>query len=461
MSSSTSSTLTSVLTALGGSSGIDVTDAVDSILYADRAPERIWTSEQATLSDQTTALNLLDADALTLSTDLTALDSSTGVLGTVSATSSDSSVVTATAATGTVAGTHSVIVNSLATTDSWYSSEVASSSTTLTADDSISITANGTTKTVSAAGQTLTQLEATINSGSYGVTASVVTDSSGARLTLTSNTSGAAGAISLSSTDLTFTNSVVGANGNITVDGVPIKPSSNTVTGAIEGVTLTLTGTSPTTTSGGVTSGIASTLTLSPNTDAITSAVQAFVSAYNTMITDVNTQFSYNTATDTAGPLQSDSLIQGLQSALLGSTSYSSGDSTYGTLTQLGITVGSTGTLTLDSTTLTSAISADSSAVSTFFQGTDSNGFAASLMSTLYTYTDSTGGAFTVDLASIKSENTDLQNQINTLETYLASQQTILTTKYNEADAEIQDLPEELKQTNALLNPNEYSSSNS
>jgi flagellar hook-associated protein 2 len=175
----------------------------------------------------------------------------------------------------------------------------------------------------------------------------------------------------------------------------------------------------------------------------------------------VNTQFTFNTATDTSGALQSDSLIQGLQSELLGATSYSSGDSTYGTLSQLGITVGSTGTLTLDSTTLTSAISADSSAVTTFFQGTDSNGFAASLMSTLYTYTDSNGGAFTVDLASIKSENTDLQDQINTLETYLASQQTILTTKYNEADAEIQDLPEELKQTNALLNPNEYSSSNS
>jgi len=461
MSSSTSSTLTSVLTALGGSSGIDVTDAVDSILYADRAPERAWEAEQSTLSDQTTALNLLDADALTLSTDLSALQDASGVLTTVSATSSNSSVFTATATDGTTSGTHSVIVNSLATTDSWYSSEVTSSSTALTSSDDISITANGTTNTISASGQTLTQLAATINGGSYGVTASVVTDSDGARLSITSNTSGTAGAISVSSSDLTFTHAVTGANASIVVDGVPIDPSSNTVTGAITGVTLTLTGTSPTTTTAGVTSGTASTLSLAPDSDAISSAVSSFVTAYNTMITDVNTQFSYDSATNTAGPLQSDSLIQGLQSELLGATDYTNSDSTYGSLAQLGITVGSDGTLTLDSTTLSNAVSADSSAVTTFFQGTSSNGFAASLISTLYTYTDSTGGAFTVDLASIKSETTDLTNQIDTLETYLSSQQTVLTTKYNEADAEIQDLPEELKETNALLNPDEYSSNNS
>src|SRR5579875_3879781 len=110
---STSSTLSSVLSALGGTNGIDVTTAVDDILYADRAPERTWQAEQSTLASQTSALNQLNTEASNLSDALTALQSSSGVLSTVTADSSDSSIVTATAANGTAAATHTVVVNSL------------------------------------------------------------------------------------------------------------------------------------------------------------------------------------------------------------------------------------------------------------------------------------------------------------------------------------------------------------
>jgi flagellar hook-associated protein 2 len=57
---STSSTLNSVLSALGGTTGIDVTSAVDTILYADRAPERGWQAQQATLASQTSAINQIE-----------------------------------------------------------------------------------------------------------------------------------------------------------------------------------------------------------------------------------------------------------------------------------------------------------------------------------------------------------------------------------------------------------------
>jgi flagellar hook-associated protein 2 len=73
-------------------------------------------------------------------------------------------------------------------------------------------------------------------------------------------------------------------------------------------------------------------------------------------------------------------------------------------------------------------------------------------------YTDPSEGAFTVDLQSISAENQDLTDQTNQLETYLTAQQTILTTKYNNADIAIQQLPQEIKQIQALLNPNSSSS---
>ena len=77
----------------------------------------------------------------------------------------------------------------------------------------------------------------------------------------------------------------------------------------------------------------------------------------------------------------------------------------------------------------------------------------------LDSYTDSTDGAFTVDLSSIANENSELTDETDTLETYLSSQQTLLTTQYNEIDVAIQGLPQQIKQIDALLNPSSSSSS--
>ena len=65
--------------------------------------------------------------------------------------------------------------------------------------------------------------------------------------------------------------------------------------------------------------------------------------------------------------------------------------------------------------------------------------------------TDPTNGAFTVDLQSISSENTDLQSQINDFQTYLDAQTTLLTAEYNQADALLQQLPIEEQQIAAEL----------
>ncbi|WP_263372883.1 flagellar filament capping protein FliD [Granulicella aggregans] len=453
--STTSSTLTSVLSALGGTTGIDVTAAVDAILYADRAPERGWQAQQATLASQTSAINQLSSEASSLSDALAALQSTTGALSTVSASSSDTSLLTATASDGTTAGSHSVTINKLASAGSWYSTTTESSSSATLPSGSFSITVGSTTTSIptdtgDGTADTLDELAATINGKALGVTATVVTDSTGARLALTSTTTGSAGDFSVATGgSLAFQRSATGTDASLTVDGVPITSASNTVTGAINGVTLNLLGAA---------TGTPVTVSVAPDTTSITSAITTFVNAYNTLITDTNTSISYDASTQTAGVLQSDSAAQGLQSALLASTNYSASSGTYKSLSSLGIETNSDGTLTLNSTTLASALQSNSGAVATFFQGSAFNGFAASLTSSLNTYTDPTQGAFTVDLQSISAENQDLTNETNTLEVYLSSQQTILTAQYNAADIAIQQLPEKLKQINALLNPNSSSS---
>ena len=449
--STTSSTLTSVLSALGGSTGIDVTDAVNAILYADRAPERGWQTQQTTLNTQAAAIEQIQSEASSLTDALSNLQTSGGVLSSTSAASSNTNVLTATAADSTLAGSHLIVVKSLATTGSWYSAAEASSSTALSAG-SFNITANGKTTGITInSGDTLTSLAASINSQSLGVTASVVTDSTGARLTLVSQTSGSAADVSVSgATGLSFTRANTGADASLTVDGVPISSASNTVTGAISGVTLNLLSSS---------AGDEISLNLAPDSSSISTAVNSFVTAYNTLITDVNSQFIFDKATNTAGTLSGDSTIFGLQSALLGLTNFTGASGSITSLAQLGISTNQDGTLSLDTDTLNSAVTSNSSAVATFFQGASSNGFAASVTNTLDTYTDSTQGAFTIDLKSISSEYTDLGNQIDTLELYLTSQQTILTAKYNAADIAIQELPQQIKQIQALLNPNSNSSS--
>lgn len=464
---STTSTLNSVLSALGGTTGFDVTSAVNAILYADRAPERGWQAQQTTLTNQTSAINQIENETSALSDSLNSLSNLNGSLSSVVASSSNSSLLTATAASGTASSNHTITINSLASAGSFYSDAEASGSTALSAGTVTITVGSGTPVDITIGGSgnpgTLEELAASINSQSLGVTANVITDASGARLALTSATTGTANDFTISSTDgLGFTRSGTGANASLTIDGVPISSASNTITGAIQGVTLNLLGAAPATTnSSGVVTSPATTINLSlgPDASSINSVVSDFVTAYNTLIKDLSSQVAYNAATQTAGVLQSDSAIQGLQSALLASTNYGSGSGVFQTLTSLGVTTNADGTLSLNSTTLAHAVQTNSAAVATFFQGDALNGFANSLTTSLNTYTDPSQGAFTVDLKSISNEYQALTDQTKTLEVYLSAQQTLLTAKYNAADIAIQQLPQKLKQIQALLNPNQDSNS--
>src|SRR5262249_1069785 len=156
------------------------------------------------------------------------------------------------------------------------------------------------------------------------------------------------------------------------VSGIPHTSSSNTVTDALNGVTLTLTGT----TASGTGPGSSAQLTVSSDTSTITSNIQAFVDAYNTMLKAIRPLGSFDQTTNTAGPMLGDSVLSGIQNELRSALHavVNTGSSTYSSLASIGITTKSDGSLSLDTTRLQTALATAPAAVSTLFSG--SNGVA-------------------------------------------------------------------------------------
>jgi flagellar hook-associated protein 2 len=455
--SSTGIDISSILeAALGASSpGIDVTAAVNAAVTAAEAPEQGWETQEATLQSQISALNQIQSDATNLDNDAQALNSLTGPLSAMTVNSSNDNVVTASAASGSTPGNHVVVVNSLATTASWTSGTFASSSTDLPAGSFTITPGSGSPVTITTDGsETLSDVANEINGDDLGVSASVITDDSGSRLAIVADTTGSAANFTVSgSAGYGFTQAATGADASLTVDGIDISSASNTVSGVIPGVTLSLLSADP---------GVDVSLGVTPDTSQVVSSVQQFVTDYNTLIGDLNTQY-----TDTGsgeGPLASDSTVRSLQSDVLGALDYSytpsSGTTTVPNLTSLGISVNNDGTLTLDTGTLQSALENNFSDVQNFFQGTALNGFANSLDQQLTSFISPDNGAFTVDLSNMNSEISGLQTDISNFQTnYIQPLQTQLQNDYSQAEIALQELPNEMKQISEELGNNNSSNS--
>ncbi len=537
-SSSSSINLSSILTAATGatSTGIDVASAVDAAIYAARAPERQWQAQQSTVQSQMSVLSSVESAVATLSTDLSALNDLGGALATRTATSSDTSVVTATASAGVATGNHSITVQNLASSASWYSSPLSTAAATL-GSSSLQITQANGTQTNFALGTngntSLTALAGAINTAALGINASVVTDALGSRLALVSQSTGAASSFTVSDTATTaaswtsasvasassslaastfqisnratttsisvaagsslttvanqinaagpslsahvvtdasgahlsiasgiggsvtvtsdpvlqLTQSSAGTNASLKVDGVPITSASNTVTGAIPGLTLNLQSVSSTS---------PVTIAVSADTNQTSSTLSQFVTDYNSALSLVNSQFTFNPATGTQGALGGDAAVRTLQSALLSITGYNASatgiSSSHRSLASLGISVNNDGSLTLNAAQLNQALATNASAAQNFFQGAALDGFAATTQSALQLFNNPATGVLAADMRSMTKQYSDLQTNVNNFESgYIASQKTVLTTMYSKAEIALQQLPTMLKQIQGEL----------
>lgn len=443
--------------------GFDVSTTVSAIVANLQAVETPWKNQLTRLQSEDTALTSIGTDLSSLATALNTLSSFGGVFSEKEGSSSDTSVVALTSASSAaVAGSHTVVVGQLAQTYSY-----ANTAGSIGAGDTLTgqLEIGGQTITISdgtnkdSAGDTIPQnntlstLASYINSGDYGVEANVVTSSTGSQLALVSDTSGASGSVTIDGSQLTDSSTGVtgfsfgqvqkGQNAQFSVDGINTSSASNTVTGAIPGVTMQLLSAPA--------SGEQVQVEITNNNSDVESAVSTFVSAYNTVIKDLNTQEG-NDSSGNPEPLYGSSAVAMLQEQLQNATIFTQSSGAITSLTQLGLTANDDGTLTLDGSALDSALDSNFQDAMNFFQTSSSyTSFGANLTETLNNLSNSgPNGAIYLALQQDSTQETNLNTNITNENNIISTDQTQLTTELNEANYTLQEIPEELQSVNEL-----------
>ena len=350
--------------------GFNVSQTVSQIVANLQNVEAPWQSQLSASEAQDAAISNLGSLLSTLSTDISGFTDFQGILSTMDGSSSDPSVLELTSASSSaVPGTHTVVVNSLATTSSGYFTAIANANDTLSGSISIAVGSGAAqTITVDSSDNTLSGLAGAINKAGVGVTASVITDANGSRLSLVSNTSGSGGDITIGSstsltdtttgTALTYTSPVPGANASLVVDGIAVSASSNTVSTVIPGVTFQLLAPSPIT--NGTTPETIQVQIIN-DTSTVSSALESFVSDYNNVISAINAQETNNTS-GAAQPLFGTPTLSLLQEQLLDSINQTSSSGYFTSITSatdtlsgsIAIAVGSGSATTFDVSSLSS-----------------------------------------------------------------------------------------------------------
>jgi flagellar hook-associated protein 2 len=440
LSGANSSNAAGAFTGLG--QGIDVNTFVQLALGGDQANINNLQNQETGINTQSSALAVITSYLTALKSAASALNDPLGVVNSELAASSNSNAVTATASSTATAGTHTIAVTSLATTSSFYSDAVATSTTPLATGDTISISAGGVsvaTVTVDSTNNTLTKIAAAINTQTTAVRASVINDANGARLAFVSAASGAPGNLAVTgslhridTTAITFTQAVAGLNAVLTVDSVPISSTTNTVSNVINGVTLNL---------AGPTGGTPVTLTVAPDTSSIATSINQLVTSYNAAINAINAQFQVGANGTGGGPLEADGSLRQAQQALLGAITHSvAGSGGQVNLTNLGINVNNDGTLTVNSGGLSTALSSNFSGVQSFLQ-TALTGFAGNLNTVLISLTDSISGVLGLDANGLTQSSQALSQQVSDLQSAMAVKQQNLIAVYARVNTTLQELP--------------------
>ena len=437
---------TGTVTSQGIGSGLDIASLVTSLVNATIQPQQtlLQTNQSA---DQST-ISALGALKSTLASLQTAVDAITtgGALTKVTTQSSDTSVFSATAASGAVAGSYQVQIKTIAQVNKLTSSAFSSASAAVgTGPYKFSAGGKSFSVTLDSSNDTLQGLADAINGAgdNAGVAATIVNGSSGSYLLLSATQTGSANAVTVDpSSPISFSTAQSAADATGTIDGLAFDSASNIVSGVLSNITLNLSSAAPNSTE---------TLTVAADTTSAATAVQSFVTAYNAALSLINsatafTPGSTDSASGTAGPLLGDLAIESVGRQLQSIVGSSAGSATnaFTMLSQIGVTIGSDGTLSVDSDTLNSALQQNPTAVKSMFTG--SNGLGTQLDTLLNTVIGAGG--------TISTKTTALQSQIDGITSQLSAltaRQTQLTAQYNAQFNAMDSVVAAYKNTSNLL----------
>ena len=379
----------------------------------------------------------------TISSSVASVAASVQALGTLAAgqalaaSSSNPSVVSVTNSGATAATSYTInSITSVASAASEQStaSYADASSTPFSSSGSLTLVAGGITKTFQVTTNTLAGVRDQINTLNAGVTASILTTPTGNYLSISANATGKTtlqlfDSASASGTNL-LTDANQGSNAKFQINSLTVEQTGNVVNSVVPGLTFTILGESDTPV----------TLTLASDPTQLSSALQDFVTKYNTVQSDIQAQTGAS-----GGPLAGDTILSQIRTTLQHLIGYTTATGTVQSLADLGVEFSDTGVASFNQTTF-GALSATQVLDAFKYIGSAASGLGG-FSGLLTQYSDPVTGLIQSEVAGLRQTDQNLQDRIDILTTRAAAVQAALTTKLEAADA----LQSELQQQQQAL----------
>lgn len=438
----------------GVGSGIDFSVIRDAILDQRTRPVSLMQTKVSDYNSRIESLKQLNTALAALTT------ASEGLLNRDigsgrSASASDSSIVTASASSTANIGSFDLAIMRLASNLAQASRSYSSTTTAVLAGGATTGTfelrkagaATGTAITIDSQNNTLEGLRDAINAANAGVTASIVDvngDGTGNQLVLNSKDSGATGRVELVETSATGTQADLNVrslnppdgdfaklDASLTINGLAITRSTNTVSDAVAGVTLSLKKLG------------SSAVSVTQSTD-IENKLRGFITAYNTVQDAVASQYKKDGQNRPTGILAGDSTLRSVQRQLRDATSSLSlaNGGSFTSLTDLGITKDVNGNLALDSATFGEKLKNNPNDVKALlFGATDAQvGLFEQFNTVSKNLSDSITGSVQNAITGYQSSVTSMNARISDRLAALQLLKTTLTNRFSVADAAIGQL---------------------
>lgn len=442
------------ITSLGTGSGLQLEPLISQLMTAESVSLKTLQKKEASYQTKISAMGTLRGSLSSLQTAAQGMATSTlqsvvDKFASYTATVADTTIASATAGSGAVGGSYSLEVSRLAQGQRLTSTSFLSSTTSVVASDSTlklelgsvssgEFSAQSTFNINLSAGATLQNVRDAINASGAGVSATIIHGTSGYQLILT-GAEGTNNVMQLSglsgfsydptvttAQEMTLTQEAKDAA--FTLNGIPATSHSNTVTDALDGITLQLTGTTTAATT------LKITQELSTN---VTKALQSFVSAFNSTYSTMKTLGAYDPSTKVAGDLQGNSTLRYAMSQLRNAVVNTTSDNTttpYQRLSSIGVTITDSGTLSIDSAKLSAALAADPTTVSNLVAkvGSAFNKTVDNLIGT--------DGSVTIATSGLKKTVTDIQSQQTKMQDRLAAIEARYRSQFSALDTLVSSL---------------------
>jgi len=382
-----------------GTSSLDVNRIVSQLMTLEKRPLTVLQQREATITARIAAFARVQGAVSSVQSTAAALALPATWTSSRATVSGDGVSAAVTDAAKAAPGAYSVKVNQLASAQALASGPFDASSEVLgNGTLTLQVGSRSTTVAVGAAHNTLAGVRDAINAAKAGVSASIVNDGGRFRLTLVAADTGAANTIRITAIE---EGTVAGdpANGDATglsrlsfdgaialtppattaagrhlvetraaadalyeVNGLALSSASNTVSGAIEGVTLNLRAAS---------ASAINSVSIGRDNESMKGAVNAFIRAYNDLESTIRAVTSFDPASRRGSALTGDSSVRSLQGqmrGLLRSSMTAAGDD-FTSLSAIGVEVGRDGSLSLNNARFDAAV-ADPARLSRLFAAT-------------------------------------------------------------------------------------------